>query len=249
LGIGRHAEADRNLGRAFLISVGAHLLLIGVYLLVASGAGTTEILRDGSLGRDPIIPVNLDRFLHRTAPAGATESGDRSLRGNSMPASTAPSTGEQRAGTIPIPTTDSVDPAEIGGSIALRDIAGAFPPSVRPERIDGPVGEAARPRTDALPSEEEIFDGTEPQVDLDALQHRVVYPEIASRNGIEGRVIVKVLVDEKGQASRPRVEYSDSRLLDAAAIEAILRTRFVPGNRGGAAVPVWMTIPLEFRLK
>ena len=44
---------------------------------------------------------------------------------------------------------------------------------------------------------------------------------MARKAGIEGRVIIKALVDKSGKITKTIVEYSDSKLLDAAAEKAV----------------------------
>ena len=75
-----------------------------------------------------------------------------------------------------------------------------------------------------------------------------VYPELARKAGIEGRVIVKVLINTKGDVEKVEVIKSHP-LLDQAAIEAAKQFKFKPGKQRDRYVKVWMTIPFNFRLK
>ena len=44
-------------------------------------------------------------------------------------------------------------------------------------------------------------------------------------------------------------EGSQNSLFDEAALKAILETRFSPAiNKGGQEVPVWLKIPINFKL-
>ncbi len=79
---------------------------------------------------------------------------------------------------------------------------------------------------------------------------RPKYPEIAQEAGIEGTVIVQVFVDKKGRVKETSIlKGIPNTGLDEAAIEAIRRTRFRPAKQRERAVGVWISIPVNFRLK
>jgi protein TonB len=81
-----------------------------------------------------------------------------------------------------------------------------------------------------------------------SLVKAVKYPVMAQKNGIEGNVIVQVVIDEKGMPSDPMVVRSASALLNEAAVKAVLLQRFKPGRQRGRAVRVSIAIPVKFRL-
>jgi len=74
------------------------------------------------------------------------------------------------------------------------------------------------------------------------------YPEIARRAGLEGTVMVHVLVDRNGRVDRAEVTRGVHPILDQAAKTAALRCRFTPGTQRTIPVPVWVAIPYRFRL-
>ena len=75
------------------------------------------------------------------------------------------------------------------------------------------------------------------------------YPESARRDGSEGRVLLRVLVDDQGRSKRVEINSSSgSDALDRAAAEAIKRWRFHPARYGDKAVESWLRIPIEFHL-
>jgi protein TonB len=78
---------------------------------------------------------------------------------------------------------------------------------------------------------------------------RPEYPESARREGREGRVLLRVLVDDQGRTRTVEIKGSSgSDALDRAAAEAIRRWRFHPARHGGRPVESWLRIPVEFRL-
>ena len=79
---------------------------------------------------------------------------------------------------------------------------------------------------------------------------RPVYPEIAQEAGIEGTVVVPVFVDKKGRVKDTLVlKGIPNTGLDEAAVTAIKKTRFRPAKQRERAVGVWISIPVNFRLK
>jgi len=78
---------------------------------------------------------------------------------------------------------------------------------------------------------------------------RPEYPESARRAGREGRVLLRVLVDDQGRSKRVEINSSSgSDALDRAAANAIKRWRFYPARYGDHAVESWIKIPIEFAL-
>lgn len=84
---------------------------------------------------------------------------------------------------------------------------------------------------------------------IEAIQSKIKYPEIARKAGIQGQVVIHVLVDEKGIPSELKILRSAGHEeLDEAAIEAVKKTRFTPAIHEGKAVKFWMAIPIKFQL-
>jgi protein TonB len=78
---------------------------------------------------------------------------------------------------------------------------------------------------------------------------RPQYPESARRQGREGRVLLRVLVDHQGRARQIEINRSSgSDVLDRAAAEAMKRWRFYPARDGDTAIESWLRVPIEFRL-
>jgi TonB family protein len=76
---------------------------------------------------------------------------------------------------------------------------------------------------------------------------RPVYPEVALAAGVTGVVIIEAVLDETGAVTGARVLRSIP-LLDEAAIEAVRQWRFEPTLLNGAAVPVIMTVTVNFAM-
>jgi protein TonB len=74
-----------------------------------------------------------------------------------------------------------------------------------------------------------------------------VYPEAAKKDGVQGVVIAEAKVDPTGTVADARILRS-VRLLDVAALEAIMQWKFTPTLLNGAPVPVMMTVTVNFVL-
>ena len=71
------------------------------------------------------------------------------------------------------------------------------------------------------------------------------YPEIARKAGVEGRVVVWVIIDETGTVISAEIASSDAPILNEASLEAAYRHRFKPAYQRD--VPVKSKISLRFR--
>ncbi|HYA31264.1 MAG TPA: energy transducer TonB, partial [Thermodesulfovibrionales bacterium] len=76
------------------------------------------------------------------------------------------------------------------------------------------------------------------------------YPALAKRMGMEGTVMLKVLVSREGTALKVEVAHSSGfATLDKAATDAVKNWRFIPARRAFQPVDEWVQVPVAFRLK
>jgi protein TonB len=75
-----------------------------------------------------------------------------------------------------------------------------------------------------------------------------VYPELAKRARVQGKVVLVVTVDEEGNVSDIRVT-SGHPLLDDAALSAVRQWKYSPTLLNGEPVPVIATVTVIFNLK
>ena len=89
-----------------------------------------------------------------------------------------------------------------------------------------------------------------PSSDADYLQNPTpVYPAMSKRLNEQGRVIIRVLIGEDGRPQNPQVKVSSGfDRLDRAAIEHVMRCRFVPGKVGGVPQAMWHDAPVNYVL-
>lgn len=83
---------------------------------------------------------------------------------------------------------------------------------------------------------------------MQAIQDKVIYPEHAKLYGLEGIVVLIATVNTEGSAVSFKVVSGIGLGCDEAAIDAVKRTRFIPGTDKGEVVTADVTIKVEFRL-
>lgn len=81
------------------------------------------------------------------------------------------------------------------------------------------------------------------------VQSAPVYPAKLKRTGIQGRVTIIFIVDEKGNTANPRVVDSPHPDFSSSAIAAVSSWKFEPGKKDGKAVKTRVRIPLAFSLR
>jgi len=82
-----------------------------------------------------------------------------------------------------------------------------------------------------------------------AIQKHIVYPEIAKRAGIQGRVFVKAFIDSVGNVAKAEIIRGIGAGCDEAAVEAVKKVKFNPGLHKGKHVGVQVTVPILFKLQ
>lgn len=128
---------------------------------------------------------------------------------------------------------------------AVEPIAAVDPDFVQP--YVQPTAPPAPPAPAVYPEETEGLVRPQPFGE----RTRPVYPEIARRAGVGGQVVLRAVIDERGQvvdleivsAPRPDLGFAD------AAIEAVSRWRYRPGTIASRPVPVSMIVVVDFAVR
>jgi protein TonB len=92
----------------------------------------------------------------------------------------------------------------------------------------------------------EVYEVDEPPQPI--VQVQPEYPEVARKAGLEGRVIVAAVVDEKGNVIQAYIHSSTNPIFNEAALEAAKKMKFKPARQKDIAVKVKVLIPFVFRL-
>lgn len=129
------------------------------------------------------------------------------------------------------PLIGSVDGVGSGAVLGTDAIAGSAPPPPPPPPVQGPIHLHSGIRA--------------PQKIVDVAP---VYPAFAQQARKEGVVILETVIDAHGGVESVRVLRSVA-LLDQAAVDAVRQWRFTPALLNGQAVPVVMTVTVNFTLQ
>lgn len=89
----------------------------------------------------------------------------------------------------------------------------------------------------------------EPVGGMKAIMSRLVYPQQAKKDGIQGEVKVRAFIDEYGEVTNAEVVKGIGHGCDEAARIAVYYTKFRPGIIKGKPVRTQLVIPIEFKLK
>lgn len=90
-----------------------------------------------------------------------------------------------------------------------------------------------------------------PSANADYLNNpRPAYPALSKRLGEQGKVVLRVFIEVDGRASHAEIRTSSGYdRLDQTALQTVLRWRYVPGKRNGAAEAMWFNVPINFVLE
>ena len=227
----RRSRANRTAGGTLAVSIAAHVLVLAAVIVVPLLA--TDVM--------PKPADVIDVFVRDALP--------------------------------PLPPLPRVAPRTSAPTpVTSRNVAPVAPPDeirdevIRPPHTDFTVG-VAPPTGDGL--FRGIEDGTGPAlpqppppppapqkpVRLSAYEmprkiHDVAprYPELAQRARVEGVVIIEAVIAVDGTVRDARVLKSVA-LLDRAALDAVKQWRYAPTRLNGVAVPVIVTVTVQFRLQ
>ena len=103
--------------------------------------------------------------------------------------------------------------------------------------------------TVALPDESPARRGDDAPVMVNP-ESPVEYPAALYARGIEGKVVLRLFVDETGQLRSDSTRVAESSgypALDSAALAAVPSFRFAPALRNGTAVSATFLQPVHFR--
>jgi periplasmic protein TonB len=127
--------------------------------------------------------------------------------------------------------------------------APAPPPEPAPRVEKAPAAKAPdSPQT--TPSPPAPLSVTQPAVKPEYLSNPLQYPLASRRMGEQGKVILRVLVDQSGLPARVEVATSSGYpRLDNAAVATVKQWRFSPARQGEKAISDWVHVPLVFRLE
>jgi protein TonB len=224
---------QKNMAIGFGVSAAAHLLIIGLILLVmAIGSGekisAPQIVIKSS--QDLIVPPSLSQQQEQIA----VKTPEREIR---------PSVG------VPEPVPDEEAPEEV--EVATQDELAEMAPVAPVEDLEelGVDMDVDNILDELLPAPDEFIPYEEAPVKVVDVAPQ--YPPLAQRAGIEGSVWINVLVDKEGKV-RDVLVVKDSGAnagFEEAAVEAAYQCVWKPAIANGQPIALWITYKVDFKLK
>lgn len=108
------------------------------------------------------------------------------------------------------------------------------------------------------PKEEEIFVAVEQMAEFPGgqaalmkwLSNNIRYPEAAQQNDVQGRVIVKFVVEKDGSIGQATILKGVDKDLDREALRVVKKMpKWQPGKNNGVAVRSYFNLPVIFKLQ
>lgn len=119
---------------------------------------------------------------------------------------------------------------------------------------DNNIDENMESSEEAIPfklvEEEPSFMGGDANTFSKWVNDRLVYPEIAKKNGVQGRVTLQFTINTDGSVSDVKVLSGVDPSLDKEAVRVVsMSPKWTPGKQRGRAVSVTLTFPVIFQLR
>ena len=167
----------------------------------------------------------------------------------------------------PVPQPAAPKPPEPAKPVA-RKVESAQPPAPQPVAVPSPdpapqaptglaaqvpaapvapaIAAPAAPAASPAPAKLEL-----PSSDADYLRNPApAYPPISKRLGEQGKVLVRVLIGPDGAPQKAELKRSSGfDRLDRAALEYVMKCRYVPGKVAGVPQAMWHEAPVNFVLE
>lgn len=213
---------QRYFSRALAIAIGFHLFGIGAYYGATHLGGTEE--------QAPVVRIM--KYTDLAPPPSLTAQTTPQVAVSAPVAK--PTVG------IPVPVPDAeVSPEQ---TIATQtEMSQVAPVTVGSGRGDSLVVADEEPDINAfVPVEKDP---------VAVKKIMPIYPEIAKRAGVEGKVLIKALVDKEGKVKKAVVLKHDAEIFDQPALEAVYQWVFTPAIMNNGPVTVWVVVPFNFQLK
>lgn len=230
--------------RSFVITISSLILLFGAYGLIQKVQSASKAAPKMA----PIVKMSLEDLPPPNSEEADVAPPPQEIM-NTGPAA--------RAGT-PIPVPDAQITADMQDFAKLDELSRASAEGGTGEDLGGFSAniDFDQKKVEVVTKEEEpamdafIPVEKEPNFDLAKLQKGAVYPDLARKAGVEGRVVIRVLVGTDGKIRKSVIEDSDNTLLNEAALKAVRDYGYVPpAVQNGTPIACWVSIPILFKLR
>jgi protein TonB len=214
-------NAQRIFRRALIISFAVHLAIIGIYMAMKLYKPPEEAAYTGRVIRMETLPPPPP--LSATPPPPVIPINQPIVK---------PTIG------VPVPVPDAQAPEQT--IMTQQELATSLSPFAQGS---GTGKDSLVIKGDDLPSEGEFVYYEDAPTPVS--QPPPPYPEFAREAGIQGKVILHILVGKDGRVKSVRVKQSVTGLDDAAK-KAVMNWVFKPALSNNKPVAVWVEVPVDF---
>lgn len=222
-------------------------------LVVAAHAGVLWLAHAALQSRpaEVLIPAQVLMDLVQTEPRQSATPAPKPVQAPQPPA-------RQAAPARPAPVTPPSKAAQpLAAPVAETSPMAplAAPPAESapaPSSAQQVAAAPAAPATTAVPHTQLAAPRIElPSSQADYLNNpKPAYPPLSRRLREEGKVVMRVLIEPDGTASKAEIRTSSGYdRLDQTALQTVLRWRYVPGKRNGVPEAMWFNVPINFVLE
>jgi protein TonB len=207
--------------------------------------------------------------------AGAGQARAQEQSQNPAPSAVQATIGAPQSRTQEQPVTAREEPAHVAAAptqksetapVELKE--NAEPPPVKTAGLTAPLQANAAasepvtlppPAAEIVPPPQPVVHPTEPPrsvtpafvpVEKDPQIVKLEKPEFPSfvwKMGIEGQVVVRVLIDINGKPLDSQILKSTNSIFEQPVIDAVMKSQFTPARMGQGPVAAWLTIPFKFK--
>ena len=189
----------------------------------------------------PSVEATIGAGGSHAAEEKVSKAGGQQQVAADAPARIAPPPVERKVSAEPPPAKTEVS----------REVAAVSPPRSEPVKASAPAIENVPPNP-APPVVEKPQASTPAfiPVEKDPQIVRLEKPEFPTfvwKLGIEGQVVVRVLIDANGKPLDSQILKSTNSVFEQPVIDAVMKSQFNPAQMGQGPVAAWLTIPFKFR--
>ena len=231
-GIDLKKNYQKYFSNALGISIALHLLVVLLYI------GYSWFTDDEK--RVPHIRIH---SIAELAPPPSTEDKPEEAQPVTPPP---PSDVVKPSLGVPVPVPDAVAP-----QLTLPNMNEPQPQQVvsNAPSTNAPVElHIDQPVQESEPSQDEFVDVSEEPEPITPIEKLIVYPEVAKRSGLEGKVVVMALIAKDGHVEKVDVKQSDYDMFKQAAVDAMMKAKFTPARQNGTPLRIWITRTINFKL-
>ena len=224
---------------------------LGLWALLAGLSDPPELPVPGEVVTTALLlpePASAAAAAAAAAPARPAAAKPQPARPQAKPAQQPPTAQPLPAPSVPARSQPPAALPPAAQAPSSQAPAGASAPAAPAAQANAASASAAAGSAVASPAPARI---ELPSSSADSLNNpKPAYPGLSKRLGEEGKVVLRVLIEADGSASKAEIRSSSGYdRLDQAALQTVLRWRYLPGKRNGVAEAMWFNVPINFVLE